>query len=422
MEAEEKILFELAGKDIAEEVVAVSKDVYFFRGYGVSNATLVIGEKNCILIDAFDNDEVAKRAKKEIEKITDKPVKSIIYTHTHQDHTAGAGVFVDDKAEIYASEAKQSIYGHSELLRDVTIKRTIMQFGSLLTAQESLSTGLAPCSKISGKDLTIPPNIFIKNEIEEKQIDGVLFRFYKAVGETDDQMYVYLPEQNILCCGDNYYRSWPNLSAPRGSQYRDISSWVNSLKLILDIQPEYLISGHSEMIVGKEKIVEEITPYKEAIEYVLVETLKAMNEGLSIEEVAEKVVLPQKYRLLPQLQELYGMVDWAVRGIYSGYLGWFDGNPTNLHFLPPKQKAEKRIALAGGSENILKEINKSLEQKDYQWVLELCDDLLNAQKEVRLAKEAKAKALEALAHKQTSANGRHIYFTAAKLLKKELGI
>ena len=417
MQAGEQKLFELAGQEIPRQIIHVVDNVYFLRGYGASNAIAVIGENSIILIDALENDAVAKIAKNELVKITDKPIKTIIYTHTHADHTSGAGIFADKNAQIISAVADKVTYGNSELLKEIALKRAIMQFGSMLTPQEALSSGLAPCSSITGKDATLPSNFWVKNSVEEKVIDGVLFRFYKAVGETDDQMYVYLPKQDVLCCGDNYYRSWPNLSAPRGSQYRDISSWIDSLQIILDISPKYLLNGHSDMIIGKDNIILEIKPYKDAIEYVLKETLKAMNEGLTVEEIVEKVALPQNYQKLPQLQELYGMVDWAIRGIYCGYLGWFDGNPTNLHLCSLKKRAEKRIALAGGVENIIAEINCSFIDEEYQWILELCDDLINARQEIEQAKKLKANALEALAYKQVNANSRHIYLTASKELK-----
>ena len=152
----------------------------------------------------------------------------------------------------------------------------------------------------------------------------------------------------------------------------------------------------------------------------MINTLKAINKGLSIAEITEEVKLPEKYSSLPQLQELYGTVQWAIRGIYSDYIGWFDGNATNLYTMPVKTHAEKRIALAGGADNVLKEINSALALKEYQWTLELCDDLINASQKIIEAKTAKIQALEALAHHQTSANGRHIYFSAAKDLQNEI--
>ena len=88
-----------------------------------------------------------------------------------------------------------------------------------------------------------------------------------------------------------------------------------------------------------------LTGFRDAIRYVLEKTLAGMNEGKDIDTLASEIVLPQEYASLPYLGEYYGCVEWTVRAIFTAYLGWFDGNPTNLHPLPPKERAEKAVAL-----------------------------------------------------------------------------
>ena len=420
MEKEEQLLYNLAGKPLAEEIVKINDHFFMIRGFGSSNAYIYIGLSSCIMIDTLSNDAAAKRAKILLDKLTDKPINTIIYTHfSHADHTGGAQVFANEQTTIIAASSQSDTYGHTELLNDILKTRLLQQMGAFLTPEEALSAGLSPLCKNEGAHKPLTPNKWIFSTNQELEIDGVKLCLYKAPGETNDQMYIWFPKDKILCCGDNYYRSWPNLSAPRGSQYRDISQWINSLQIIIDLNPEYLASGHSNIIIGRDNIINEISPYKEAIQYVLLETLKSINQGLTVEEIIETIKLPEQYGTLPQLQELYGTIPWTIRGIFSGYLGWFNGNPTTLFTMSPKQKAQKRIALAGGSNKVLAEIQTALYQKEYQWVLELCDDLIYAEGgNCNAAKEAKIIALEALAHHQTSANGRHIYLSAAKDLKK----
>ncbi len=79
---------------------------------------------------------------------------------------------------------------------------------------------------------------------------GIEFQMIAAPGETDDQIFVWIPKFKILCCGDNYYESRPNLYAIRGSQYRDISSWIQSLEKMLDYPAEILLPGHTGAIRG----------------------------------------------------------------------------------------------------------------------------------------------------------------------------
>ena len=69
------------------EVLKVTDRVYYFMGFGHSNATLVIGDNSCILIDTLDTDARCTRLVETIQTITDKPIKTLIYTHGHPDHT-----------------------------------------------------------------------------------------------------------------------------------------------------------------------------------------------------------------------------------------------------------------------------------------------------------------------------------------------
>ena len=109
-------------------------------------------------------------------------------------------------------------------------------------------------------------------------------------------------------------------------------------------------------------------------------------------------------------------MEWTVREIYSTYLGWFDGNPTNLHPLPPEQRSKKMLDLMGGNGNVLAAAQTALQNKEYQWCLELCDLLLLSDAG-QPARQIKANALEKIAEYETSANGRHYYLECAKELK-----
>ena len=62
-----------------------------------------------------------------------------------------------------------------------------------------------------------------------------------------------------------------------------------------------------------------------------------------------------------------------MRAIYNAYLGWFDGNPTHLHPLPPRQRAARTAALMGGAQAVLAAARQALGEGEYQWCLELCD-------------------------------------------------
>jgi alkyl sulfatase BDS1-like metallo-beta-lactamase superfamily hydrolase len=118
------------------------------------------------------------------------------------------------------------------------------------------------------------------------------------------------------------------------------------------------------------------------------------------------------------LRGFYGKVPWTVRGIYAGYLGWFDGNPTRLNALPVRGRAERQLALAGGAEKVLAAARQALADEDEQWATELCDMLLDAEQLVPAAKSLKAQALTTLARLDVNACARHYYLCCAKDLRQ----
>lgn len=396
-------------------VYEIAKGIWHVLGIGHSNATIIEGNTGVILVDCFESVERGLILKELVREKTDKDVHTIIYTHEHIDHRGGAEAFSDTVLEVIAFAPKYAVLERTEQLQDILMLRAKRQFGYELTDEEAITQGLGNREgAIYGeKRGPLPVRSLYDEELLEREIDGVRMVMRRLPGETDDQIMVWLPEQKVLCCGDNYYGCFPNLYAIRGSQYRNIAEWLNSLNTILSYPADSLLPGHTAPILGRDVIQDVVGSFRDAIEWILEKTLSGMNEGKTMDELAASIRLPERYAQLPYLGEHYGCTEWTVRAIYTAYLGWFDGNPTNLHPLPADEHAHKMMALIGGREKILAAANAAYEEKDYQWCLELCDLLLTEQKQED-ARMLKAKAMLCLAEYETSANGRHYYIACAK--------
>ena len=415
----EVLLRDYSQRSYVKKLEKINERVYCAVGYGHSNCIYIQGETSWIVVDTMESGLRAQRLYDEMRKIADKPVKTLIYTHSHPDHLGGAGAYKECAEKIIMSAPRKPMMKHMNLLQGILGKRCQRQLGDRLTDEELITQGLGiregKATNDGDYDI-LPPNEIWKEAIEERIIDGVKMQFISAPGETDDAMYIWLPEDKVLCCGDNYYACWPNLYAIRGSQYRDIATWIDSLRLILTYPVEYLLPGHTNVVKGNQNIVDVITTYSDAIESVLLQTLECMAQGLSMEETVTRVALPQEYAQKDYLGEFYGTVAWSVRAVYTGYVGWFDGNPLCLNPLAPKVKSEKTIALMGGADKVFAAAKEAYEAGEYQWSAELCELLENVTEDTAEVKDLKSKCFVELGKRETSANGRHYYLVCAKEL------
>jgi len=150
-----------------------------------------------------------------------------------------------------------------------------------------------------------------------------------------------------------------------------VKSWGESVQKMSQLPVEHLVPGHTRPLSGKAKIHKNLSNYSEAILSVYQQTIDGMNQGLSVDELCAKIQLPAHLRDAENLQEFYGSVPWGVRSIFFHFVGWFDGNPSQLYPLTPKAEAEQIVKLAGGTEKIKKQFDQAIKEKNYQWSMQL---------------------------------------------------
>ena len=404
-------LRQYAESEFSKQVLKVSDSVYHVMGYGHSNSIVIIADESVILIDALNSLDTGRKLKEVVAELTDKPVKTIIFTHSHPDHRGGSGVFRDTVEEVIAFAPVNKPLKFSNTIMNGLGVRTVRQFGFSLSDEELITQGIGIREDGNGSEVLPVTTLYDEDEVE-LTIDGRALKLVRAPGETDDQIFVWLQDEKALCCADNYYACWPNLYAIRGSSYRDVAAWVNSLGTMLTYDAEYLLPGHTRPIVGAENVREVLGNYRAAIETVLVQTLDCLNKGFSLDETVTAVKLPEDLAALPYLGEHYGSIDWSVRAIYQGYVGWFDGQVANIHPLSLSERAAELVPALGGVLKVTELIETAQAEGKWQWALELCEMALCVEDDKRV-RELKIKSLYELAKLETSANGRHYYLVTA---------
>jgi alkyl sulfatase BDS1-like metallo-beta-lactamase superfamily hydrolase len=412
--------------EFRQEVVKVTDGVYVAIGFGLANCILLEGDDGVVIVDAMESEEAAVPVKEAFSKITSKPVKALIFTHYHSDHTNGATIMAgDDNPDIYA-HAATSYYMEriGTITRETTYRRAMRQFGTLLPEGGVINAGIGQRLEFDeSKTLGIlaPSKTFSEDRLN-LEIAGIKLTLVYAPGETPDQILIWLPEKKVLLPADNYYKSFPNLYAIRGTAYRDVKLWVDSIDKMRALKSEILVPQHTRPITGAAAIYQTLTNYRDAIQFVHDQTIRWMNKGLTPMEIVEKVKLPPHLARQPYLHEYYGTVAWSVRAIFDGYLGWFGGNATDLFPLPLKERARRFAGLAGGEQALLDRAQQAFAGQDYQWALELTDQLLQLSPESGEVRKLKAAALKALGSRQIAATARNYYLTQALEVEGQLHI
>jgi alkyl sulfatase BDS1-like metallo-beta-lactamase superfamily hydrolase len=410
--------------EFKREVIKAADGVWVAVGYGIANSILIEGTDGNIVVDTMESMESARSVAQEFAKVSSKPVKAIIYTHSHPDHIGGAPAYIapGTTVPIYAQEdVARNMDKISSELQPIITKRALRMYGWGLTPEERVNVGVGGELELhdgSSIEIVRPTKTF--RDTLDDTVAGIHFQLVHAPGETDDHLFVWLPERKVLLPGDNLYRAFPNLYTIRGTSFRDPKKWAASLDQMRRLHAAVLVPSHTRPLAGEKLIETTLTDYRDAIRYVQDQTIRLINAGLLPDEIAERITLPPHLARSPFLQPFYGKASWSSKNIYAGQLGWFDGTPEHLNPLPPRQEAEHLQALAGGAEKLDQAIDLASQKKDLQWVLQLTGAALRLNPNDEVAKSARLDALLALGQAESNPNARHWYLSAYHELHGDL--
>ena len=396
--------------------------IHFAIGFGIANSIMVEGDGGNIIIDASDSVFEAEKIYSLFAEQNSNPIKAIIYTHNHGDHTFGTAYYLKnqkEKPQIIAHEDTdyyvQRIMG---ILNPIITQRSTRMFGTLLPKEDFINVGIGASLNVSKSPTGyIKPDITFQDTLKTN-IAGIEIELYHAPGETDDQLFVWLPNHKSLMPGDNIYKTFPNLYTIRGTTHRDVIGWINSIDHMQSFEPEFLFPSHTKPVVGRNKIKEVLIVYRDAIQYIHDQTIRLMNQGYYPDQIVEMVELPEDISNSPYLYEFYGTVRWSVKSIFNGYLGWFNGNPSELDPLSREEKAKRISNLAGGNENLLSQLKAAVKDEDMQWALELSDYLIALDFFNDEVKNLRQQALIYEGSRSSNPNKRNYFLTSALELQK----
>lgn len=362
-------------------VVKVADNVFTALGFHGATTSMIVGTDGVVMIDSLMGPKSAKSAIEALRTASGVklPVKAVVYTHAHGDHTGGASAYLEyasdkDSVQIIGPEGMGDDTGGNADIRPLLMKRGQFQFGRDLPASQLTNRGIAP-AKTYDKDRAkghIKPTVRVDGEMDAT-IAGIHLHFEQAPGETPEAMFVWLPKERVLFSGDNFYQAFPNLYAIRGTPYRDVRVWAASDRRMAELKPAALVPGHTSPVIGEKEATGALLDYANAIQAVYDQTVAGMNRMEDPATIAQSIKLPEELASKAWLKQVYGTVENASRSIYSGLVGWYDGNPMNLHPLSKQERAVRMVKLLGGQDAVSEAVRRAFQAEDYQWVLELAD-------------------------------------------------
>jgi alkyl sulfatase BDS1-like metallo-beta-lactamase superfamily hydrolase len=378
--------------------------------------------KGLIVIDTGLNKEQMLPVAEKIKSLSDKPIKAIIYTHAHADHTGGVGAFITPEqvkngtVEIIADYKFMEAYiSENASTGPLMGQRAVFMYGGALQPADRAQFTTGCCGHFSaGSTDFIPPTYVTDKDSETRDVLGLEMTFVHSGGENSAHVVIYAPKYKTVFTGDELQGpAGPQLHSPRGTKFRDTNAWVIALDKIRALQPEHMLPGHGKAEYGKEKVDNILITYRDAMQFQHDQAIRLINQGKSPDDLANEIIIPDYLTLDPFTIQTYGNVKTNVRSYFTGYVSWFDGNPANLDPLPKAEEDAKLVEAMGGRDKVLKLSEKALADGDVKWSVALSDKLVRIDNKDMQSRYLKAAGLRHLGYANITSSSRGFYLSAA---------
>ncbi len=284
-----------------DKIFKIAENVYARiaspNGNAGGNAGFVIMDHSVVVFDTHFTPEEGKQLLDEIRTVTTLPVRYVINSHYHPDHTHGNKIFAD--SHVIGSQKTR----HGVLQDDLpSLNRSIRIATEQLERMREERKGLRNSEKIESIDENIETRAAYLEELQKLQIvpPFVVLDEYLAIrdgnveiqilcmgpGHSGGDTVLYIPSVKTVFCGSLFF----NLVIPNVRDAK-ITQWIDVLERILEFDADIYIPGHGPP--GSKRDVRECLNYFQDLRAV-VGTF--VSSGQSLEQAMQETQLPVKYQ------------------------------------------------------------------------------------------------------------------------------
>ena len=290
------------------------------------------------------------------------PIRYVIYSHSHPDHTGGHRYWIDEGPEIIV---------HREFEEERRYTRALAAFGGRRLrrlrpdlAERPRSTEERPQPRSTGqrpRPAPLTPDILVGDQDYVFELGGVRFEVLDTPGaEGADNASLWLPGQRILFTGDTLGFLWegfPNIFTMRGEKVRKPMEFIRTLERFIALEPDMVVPGHHDPIRGRDNVLAGLRKMRDAVRHVHDAVVAGMNAGKTVHQVMAEVSLPPEL----ELHQGHGRVSWAVKSIWEYYGTWFHYDTTTELYHVPARDVYGELAELAGTDALLARARQHLD-------------------------------------------------------------
>jgi alkyl sulfatase BDS1-like metallo-beta-lactamase superfamily hydrolase len=279
-----------------------------------------------------------------IPTLSKKPLKTIIISHVHVDHAYGARALLNGpvKPQVITSALYPTM-----MAKEVRLGGSIGRYNN-----QPLPLQPADMAQVVKPDIVFDARL-------EKTIGGEKFILFHAPGETEEQIWLWMPGRKAIFTADYYQGFLPN--AGNGKRImRHVDEWAAALRQMAAVKPVLMMPMHGAAIIGEQPIHDALTLHADALEHISNQVVTRLNAGERKDRIAASIDWPDRLAKSPLLDAQYNRPEDIARMVAMRWTGWWDDIPSHYAAMPFEDEAKEALQLAGGVDAVDKRARELL--------------------------------------------------------------